>query len=207
MARRQPQLRLDFEGPKKNRVATRPLGRPKVPRRIVQCSICGADIERYPSALNRHTGKRFFCTSCFYAARKRGLRPTTFQARELDRVHNGRRARLDHHGYVLIYESSRARRRTSLPKGWDHEHRVVAERMIGRCLRKGEHVHHINGIKTDNRPENLQVLTAQAHRKLHSDEITEKLRRLADYERLYGPLREGPVTEASLRTLKTKGVQ
>ena len=48
------------------------------------------------------------------------------------------------------------------------EHKLVAEQMIGRPLRDDEVVHHINGDKTDNRPENLMVMTRSEHMKLHA---------------------------------------
>lgn len=42
---------------------------------------------------------------------------------------------------------------------WVMQHRLVMEDMIGRPLMPGERVHHRNGKRDDNRPENLELWT------------------------------------------------
>lgn len=47
------------------------------------------------------------------------------------------------------------------------QHRRIMEEHLGRKLREDEVVHHLNGIKTDNRIENLRVMSRKEHSAMH----------------------------------------
>ena len=64
-------------------------------------------------------------------------------------------------------QRDRGEGRSYRKRGGRHEHRVVAEHMLGRRLTRGEIVHHRDGNIRNNDPDNLQVMTQAEHMRAH----------------------------------------
>ncbi len=131
---------------------------------IVNCAVCGKPFYKSASRLKRT--KAHCCgAECMrvYVARlgsawcKENNKPGRLSEESRQKIGKANRKPPDQ---VKGYLSQKGR----------HIHRIVAERMLGRPLRKGEIVHHLNGDKHDNRPENLEVLPSRSeHNKLHPE--------------------------------------
>lgn len=142
----------------------------------IACDWCGKMIIRQPSKIKKHN---FCCRSCLAAFSNKSKNPEGYSAlkdftniskhmTELNREMNPermtvstreklRQARLDS-GEGVSYRKLYGR----------HEHRAAAERMLGRPLTSEEVVHHVDGNKRNNAPDNLMVLPSQsAHAALH----------------------------------------
>lgn len=73
------------------------------------------------------------------------------------------------HGYRCIYIPEHPHARDGK---YVYEHRLVMEEVLNRYLDPlKDVVHHINGVKTDNRPENLVVTNRAEHAKIHDSRI------------------------------------
>lgn len=71
-----------------------------------------------------------------------------------------RERKVNSNGYVLVRVPEHPK---AFGGGWYYEHRLCAERDLGRILPSWITVHHISGDKADNNPHNLFVCTRDEH--------------------------------------------
>jgi hypothetical protein len=77
---------------------------------------------------------------------------------------NWKGGRYKSRGYVLILKPDHP---YSNKQGYVYEHHLVMEKALNRYLLPTEIVHHINGIKDDNRIENLMLFKNHSEHKKH----------------------------------------
>ena len=75
------------------------------------------------------------------------------------------------HSDGYVYEYAPSHPDAAGAKGYVLQHRLVMERKLGRRLAPKELVHHINEVKHDNRPGNLELHDRSTHMKHHKREV------------------------------------
>lgn len=114
---------------------------------LSKCDECGIQVKFPPSQFNR--SKNHFCSrQCHMAFMNRELNPIRMTPEVREKLRKVRIGSGEGKTYTKTYGV--------------HTHRVVAEQILGRPLKKGEVVHHIDGDKRNNDPSNLMVFENQS---------------------------------------------
>jgi len=124
-------------------------------------------------ALSRELGVSY--STLRYRLEKQGVEvkskgykaPRKKQIAKAENHHNWKGGQYKTSGY--IYEYAPWHPDSEKRKGYVEQHRLVMENHIGRKLNPDELVHHINEETTDNRIENLQLMTRPEHIRYHKE--------------------------------------
>ena len=134
------------------------------------CDMCGKSIFRYPSQFKKYNFCSRKCLANFTSSetnpdRYKELKDYTNISKNMSRINailNPTRMTPEVRRRVRLGRLGQRKTRCYTKTYGRHTHRVVAEKMLGRALRPGEVVHHIDENKLNNRPENLMVFSSQA---------------------------------------------
>ena len=142
----------------------------------IGCDWCGKEIHRCQSQIKKHN----FCSrKCLADFSNKSKNPERYMDLKdftkvgehlimLNRVLNPSRMNPDTRQKLRDYRLDSGKGVTYTKYFGVHEHRVVAEQLLGRPLIDDEVVHHVDGNKRNNDPDNLMVLPSQSeHAKLH----------------------------------------
>ena len=139
-------------------------------RVTVCCDWCGKKYEKWPSVIKKHN---FCCRQCLADFSNKVKNPDGYWGLK-DYTKMGEHfTRLNHelNPARMIPETRQKLREAHLNSGGRvtytkffgvHEHRIVAERLLGRPLTNDEVVHHIDGDKRNNNPNNIYVFPSQS---------------------------------------------
>lgn len=140
-----------------NKGKPRRLGRPDVKNEHIADLYLNKDFSSYDIARELNVSVCLVCDRL----KKMGITKSPYG----HEGRNGKRGTVYLRGYPVLYDPSHPRAKSN---GYVKEHIVIVERMLGRPLSENEVVHHINGDKTDNTPENLMVFPDnKAHMRFH----------------------------------------
>ena len=131
----------------------------------VKCDWCEIVFLKYEKRL----GKRNFCSkACVNKHRSKKLNPEGYQRKwnaghlsEYNRKNNPSKMRNETRVKIREAHLGKGEGKAYKKIFRRHEHRVIAEQKIGRKLKPGEVVHHIDGDKLNNDPKNLMVFSSQ----------------------------------------------
>ena len=142
----------------------------------VRCDWCGRQFDRHPATVKKHN---FCCRQCLADFSNKRKNPSGYASlkdytgqrenmAEINRRMNPSRMTIEVRQKLRqAHLQDEHNGRTYAKFHGRHEHRLVAESLLGRKLKRGEVVHHIDGDKRNNHPENLMVMTAVEHNRLH----------------------------------------